>query len=193
MQLAKHVVQKRLGSKGGMKGSTLLLPTLYLLMKVERIAQTSPAEALVVMWHHHLSSVTSSSKQGCHREQCDWCNLTHHVTVPDLPAGKLWGKKEERKRKRKKASEKKSNWWRTHGQGVIFVFRKGCVACRSQKSTAQKKENWSRTNQWANRFSGGLDRPSRVEKGTKQVRNASFHVNLSETLCLSTEGRFASL
>lgn len=49
MQLAKHVVQKRLGSKGGMKGSTLLLPTLYLLMKVERIAQTSPAEALVVM------------------------------------------------------------------------------------------------------------------------------------------------
>lgn len=132
--------------------------------------------------------------------QAGMSQRTMWLMQPDTPCHRArpasWEtvrKKEERKRKRKKASEKKSNWWRTHGQGVIFVFRKGCVACRSQKSTAQKKENWSRTNQWANRFSGGLDRPSRVEKGTKQVRNASFHVNLSETLCLSTEGRFASL
>lgn len=184
--LAKCLVQKGVRGKGEMKGSTLLHHTMCLLMKVERIALTSPAEASVAMWHHHLSSVTSPSEQGCHIEQCDWCNLTHMSPCQTCQLGnweeeKKKGNKKKKKEKgfRKKATDKK------HMFRGLFLF---CVVCRSQKEKySAEKDNRSGANQWANRSNGGLGRPSRAEKDTKQVRDASFYFNPSETLHQETE------
>lgn len=138
--LAKRLVQKGVRGKGEMKGSTLLHHTMCLLMKVERIALTSPAEASVAMWHHHLSSVTSPSEQGCHIEQCDWCNLTHMSPCQTCQLGN-WEeekkKKKEIKRKRRKRASEKKQLIKNTCSGGYFCFVLSAEV--KKKNTVQKK------------------------------------------------------
>lgn len=140
--------EKGLESKEGMQGRALLLYPMFLLTMDEKIAQTSPAEASIVMCHHHLSSVTSPSELECHRRQHDWCNLTQRVTMPGLPAGKLRGGRKEAERKRT-SSEKGIPHQHSHVGGDCFVFKKGPIATEEKTPKIHRGKNPNRlgTNQ----------------------------------------------
>lgn len=145
---------------------------MVLLMMDEKIAQTSPAEASVVMWHYHLSSVTSPSEPECHRRQDDWCNLTQHVTMPGLPAGKLGGGRKEGESKRT-GFGKGIPHQNSRVGGGCFIFKKGPIAtkARTPKIHRGRKPNRLGTNQWLNfllKSTKDLGRPSIVKEGTQQ-------------------------
>lgn len=83
-------------------GFTLLPPICILFNNDSKNCPSFPQlRPCVRWWHHCLSSVTSPPDLWCHVEQCDWYNLTTHVTMPGMPPGKL----------RRERSQRKGQFW----------------------------------------------------------------------------------